>query len=292
MGAQGSGKTTLTKYIRELLDPSKLVVNTLPNTRSDLVNLLANNFLVCFDNTQRFSESVSDLLCAAVTGVTDSRRSLYTNSEQTVLWLHNTIVLNGINTIPKKADFAERSLLFELKKLKKTQYKGITDLEAKFKQDKPMILGAIFDVLSKAMRIRENLNVVELHRMADSNIDMMAIALALGIDQINFQSLLDQNNKKLQLAYAEQNMLVEAVENFMSSHSKVSGPATQIYQQMFDSVVGDKRFFPKSASALTRKLNEERMAIEAAGFRVTQRKTAQANVLEISKIPQNQLKKN
>ena len=106
-GQQGTGKSSMSKMLRLLLDPSEVDVNDLPKTRSDLVNLLVNNFLVCFDNAERFNESVSDLLCSAVTGATSSRRRLYSDSEQVVLHLHNTIVINGISVIPRKADFAE-----------------------------------------------------------------------------------------------------------------------------------------------------------------------------------------
>lgn len=290
-GAQGSGKSSTTKIIRELIDPNKLVINALPNTRSDLVTLLAANFLVCFDNTnQQFSENISDLLCAAVTGVTDAKRRLFSDSELVVLNLHNTVVLNGINAIPKKADFAERSLLFEMKKLEKTEYQSKTDLAQRFTADKPLILGAIFDTLSRAMSIRKNIVVQKRHRMADAHLNMLAIAMALGIKQEKFQAILDANNKKLQNAYAEQNQLIEALKHFMGSQTRVSGSATRIYRLIFDSIVGDKSFFPKSASALTRKLNEEREAIEAAGLRVIQGKTAVANTLEIKKIPQNQMK--
>lgn len=289
-GAQGSGKSSATKIVRELIDPNKLVINALPTTRSDLVTLLASNFLICFDNTQRFPESISDLLCAAVTGVTDAKRRLFSDSELVVLNLHNTVVLNGINAIPKKADFAERSLLFEMKKLEKTEYQSKTDLAQRFTADKPLILGAIFDTLSRAMSIRKNIVVQKRHRMTDAHLNMLAIAIALGMKQDEFQTILDVNNQKLQNAYAEQNQLIEALKHFMGSQTRVSGSATRIYRLIFDSIVGDKSFFPKSASALTRKLNEEREAIEAAGLRVIQGKTAAANTLEIKKIPQNQMK--
>lgn len=289
-GAQGSGKSSATKIIRELLDPNKLVINALPNTRSDLVTLLSSNFLVCFDNTQRFPENVSDLLCAAVTGVTDAKRRLFSDSELVVLNLHSTVILNGINAIPRKADFAERSLLFEMKKLSQTEYCGKGDLNKRFSEDKPLILGAIFDALSQAMSIRKNLIVPNRHRMADAHINMLAIAIALGMSQDEFQAILDSNNQKLQNAYAEQNQLIETLQIFLGSRNSVSGSVTRIYRQLFDSIVGDKSFFPKSASALTRKLNEEREAIQAAGLRVIQGKTAAANTLEIKRIPQNQLK--
>ena len=127
--------------------------------------------------------------------------------------------------------------------------------------------------------------------MADAHLEMLAIALALGVTQERFEKILQQNNAKLTAVYAEQNRLVEALATFMGTKNKISGSATTVYTDFYESLVGDKRFFPKSASALTRKLNEERVAIEAAGFRVVQGKTASSNTLTITKIPQNQLRK-
>ena len=66
--SKGTGKSTLTKLIRAIVDPSKAGVTIMPSNDSDLKTLLASSYLACFDNTAALSTQFSNLLCAAITG--------------------------------------------------------------------------------------------------------------------------------------------------------------------------------------------------------------------------------
>lgn len=112
--SKGTGKSTLTKLIRAIIDPAKSGVALMPGNEGDLKTLLANSYLVCFDNTAALSAKISNVLCAAITGSKEAKRKLYTDADQVVLNLHNMVVINGIDIVPYKSDLAERSLLFEL----------------------------------------------------------------------------------------------------------------------------------------------------------------------------------
>lgn len=114
---QGSGKSTLTKLIQMLVDPSLAEKTLLPSSVEELKNHLATNLLVAFDNTKKLSDDFSDILCAATTGTTFTKRKLFTDIDMMILTLKNIIVLNGIDIVPEKADLLERSLLFELEKI-------------------------------------------------------------------------------------------------------------------------------------------------------------------------------
>lgn len=143
--------------------------------------------LVAFDNTKKLSDDFSDVLCAATTGTTFTKRKLFTDIDMMILTLKNIIVLNGIDIVPKKADLLERSLLFELEKI--TPDRRMTDKEfwTNFRKKRAKILGAIFDTISKALAIRETLKLEETHRMSDAYTDMCAIALALDIPLDEFK---------------------------------------------------------------------------------------------------------
>lgn len=73
--AKGTGKSTLTKLIRALVDPSCSDASLTPNNDAELKNLLANSFVACFDNTASMKESYSNILCAAITGTKEANGS-------------------------------------------------------------------------------------------------------------------------------------------------------------------------------------------------------------------------
>lgn len=73
----GTGKSTITKLIRELIDPSVANVSFIPDNPEEIKNHLANNMVVAFDNTKHQKDIVSDILCSAVTGSSFTKRTLY-----------------------------------------------------------------------------------------------------------------------------------------------------------------------------------------------------------------------
>jgi len=87
--AKGTGKTTLSKMLTEIVSPTKTGVAIQPSSEDDLKTMLANTYVAAFDNTSALSTTFSNILCAAITGSKAAKRKLYTNSDQVVLSLHN-----------------------------------------------------------------------------------------------------------------------------------------------------------------------------------------------------------
>ena len=250
--------------------------------------MLSNTYLATLDNTEPLSTAFSNILCSAITGAAEPRRTLYTTNDLTLLNLHNLILINGIDAIPRKSDLIDRALCFELKGISKKDRKTDAEIWGTFNRDKPKILGAMFDTLSKAMEILPTMQVAETYRMSDAHREMTAIAIALGIQQEVFQRIMDNNRKKLQDAYAEHNDFVSFVITYMRKHLSVDVSVTTLYKNMRENIVGSDLFFPKSPSALSWKLNEEREAILLAGYKFECRKEKDANYIKIWKVPKNQ----
>lgn len=265
--AHGTGKTHLTKIIRELVDPSEFGVSLTPKSDDDLKVSLSNCYLATFDNTEVLKNSFSDILCAAITGSKDTKRQLFKDADLVILSLHNAIVLNGINIIPPKSDLLERSLVFELRPIPAEKRKTDAELWAAFKRDKPAILGAMFDTLAKAIALYPTIQRNrKLQRMADANFEMLAIAKALGIEEDEFQSILNTNRSKIEDFYAEINPLVNVVADFMHNKARYEGTAKELYVELSKTEVGRKTALPGSESILSRRLDEERDALKAVGI--------------------------
>ena len=286
--SKGTGKSTLTKMSTELVSPTKSGVTIQPTSEDDLKTLLANGYVAAFDNTPPLSAGFSNVLCAAITGSKAAKRKLYTNADQVVLSLHNLVLINGIDIVPYKSDLMERSLYFELLPITGSKRRTDAEIWGEFNKDKPLILGAIFKTLKKAMRILPTVKIKKLHRMADAHLEMMAIAMALGVEQEEFQRILDANLKKLEEAYAANNPFVDFVLTFMQSRGSVDYAAAKLYSEMEDTIVGDKGFFPKTPSLLSRRLNEEKEALRKNSYQFEKYKKETSNFIKISRVPQNQ----
>lgn len=287
--AKGTGKTLLTKLIRSLIDPRTVQTSLTPKSEDDLKVQLNASYMVCFDNTAPLKEPYCNILCSAITGTQDTKRQLYSDTTEVVLDLHNAIVLNGIDIVPYKSDLVDRCLLFELDKISETKRKPESEIWSEFQKVKAKILGAIFEALDKARNeILPALKVSKLHRMADAHKEMIAIAMALGVSQEEFQRIFDDNLQKLQDAYIQSNPFVETVLDYMRSTSKnVDEPAKKLFEKMKKSV-DNNGFFPKSASALSRKQKENEDALRAAGYEFSTYKKTDCNCIRIERIAQSQ----
>jgi len=289
---KGSGKSTLSKVVRELVEPSDVGITLISNSESDLKNTLAGNYVVAFDNVGDISVGYSNILCGAITGSRDSKRKLYTNCEQEILHLHNAIVINGISIDILKSDLAQRCLLFNLRPISRKDRKPDTQFWNDFNQRKPYIMDAIFRTLQEAMRIYPTLQTSEnLHRMADAQLEMEAIALALGLTREDCRKLISQNELEMQKAYAASNPFIETILDYFLSQGK---PFIEMRMQAMIDDIREKRpaarsHVPAFPSPFSQKLNLDKSVLEMFGVRYIKKKDNAGAIVRLEKIPKKAL---
>lgn len=283
----GTGKSTLTKIMREIVDPAVAMQACIPDSPEEIKNHLANNKFVAFDNTKQQKEAVSDILCGATTGTSLTKRTLYTTFEETILKIKNIIILNGIDIVPNKSDLLERSVLFELKKISPSDRKSESEFWKLFYEKKPYILGAIFDILSKAIAIRQTLELEKTHRMSDAYTDMVAIALAMDIKQDEFIRIFNDNISKLEQTRSEENFFCNIVADYLEGRlAKRTGKISEIYSAIKPLNGNDAKYFPKSSSHFSRVLNKERHSLERLGYSFKTEKKKDGSYIEFFCIKQ------
>lgn len=112
-------------------------------------------------------------------------------------------VINGIDIVPRRQDLLSRCLLFELLPISDNIRRTEAEFWSSFDKDLPYISGDIFNIICNALKILETPGDVSSGRMADATKEMLAIALALGISQDDFYTLLSENQEKLKSACTE-----------------------------------------------------------------------------------------
>lgn len=179
--------------------------------------------------------------------------------------LHNIVILNGIDVIPKKSDLLERSLLFRLNKIPAQERKNEEELEKSFKEALPYIMGAIFKTLSEYFRIKDTTKIIGSHRMAGAYKDCFVIAKVLGVEK-KFLEVFKKNQIAMQADYMETNPLISAVISYMDDigQKEKRGSVSELYDEIRE--YADKSLFPKSPAAFSRELNAQKFALEGAGY--------------------------
>lgn len=196
-GSQGAGKSTPMRMLKDLLDPSQLTSAGKITGEKELAFLASRHSLLFFDNLSFLERDNSDLLCRLITGDGFSKRKLYTDDDEVIYNFKRPLMLNGINNFVTQADLLDRALIINIKRI--SEEKRLTELElwSKFNEEKPLILGAMFTVLSKAMELFPKTPTSGLPRMADFGRWGCAVFSAINNKPFkDFQSILSGNKER------------------------------------------------------------------------------------------------
>ena len=80
-----------------IIDPKDSRICAYTSNKEAIVLRLSKSYFTCFDNVSFISKAISDLLCSAVTGASDTTRRLYTDTEERIVKLHSIIGITSIN---------------------------------------------------------------------------------------------------------------------------------------------------------------------------------------------------
>ena len=146
----GAGKTTLTRFIKSLIDPDNAGELAPFSKEDDLYAASSSRYIISVDNVSKITKKWSDIYCRLTTGAGAVKRKNYTNNEAFDLRVRNPLILNGIDFDPVFPDLRDRCLFIRLKQLKERKSKH--ELEEKFDAIRPQILGALLDAVVAALR--------------------------------------------------------------------------------------------------------------------------------------------
>lgn len=90
-GVQGAGKTTASRILRSLIDPSITEITTQPRSERDLVMAASNSRVLAFDNLSNIDANFSDTLCRVATGGAHRERKYYTNDGSERLFVYKIL---------------------------------------------------------------------------------------------------------------------------------------------------------------------------------------------------------
>lgn len=288
-GEKGSSKTTTMRKDRSIIDPANSEVIALPKGIQDLALTLSNNYLSCFDNLENISAEKSNMLCMACTGGGFTARTLYTNDEETIHKFKVPIILNGINVVATKADLLDRSILIELERIPSDERREDSEIYEEFENDKPQILGAIFNTLSKAKELYPNIKLNQLGRLADFTRWGYSIAEACGIGGEKFLNAYLKNQSRANQEALASNPVANAIILFTNQvelfEGKVSDLLTELNTVAMQNGIDVKSpLWAKEANVLSRRLNELKSNLKSEGIEFEIKHRTQGKIITIEKL--------
>lgn len=273
VGQQGSAKTTRSRRLRSLLDPSLTPVLG-DMEMSGLFLTFQHHAVPCFENVSQFKRREADMFCRAVTGNGIERRKLYTDSDAVLYSFRRPIILNGIDIPSTRPDFLDRCLIINCQRIE--SFTPLEVLDKQFEAARPKLFGAMLDLLVKTLAILDSTPGDSEFRMADFARFGRAVAVALGKQPTDFDDAYRLNIRQRDFEVLEDAPMTRVLKAFATDHSEGT-PWTGTAEVLLDALrkvatdKGDldgKKDLPNSARWLSSRLGEMASALATEGIYV------------------------
>lgn len=274
LGTAGSSKSTFSRILRQLIDPSSVPTQALPRSIADLMITASNSHLLVFDNVRTLSLELSDALCQLATGGGSRTRTLYTNNEETLVHVKKPCILNGIDDVASQPDLVSRCLLMELPTI--TLRWTEEDLNRKFAASIDAIFAGLMDTLRKTLAELDNVTDVPETRMADFARFGMAVERALNWPKDSFKDAYAQNQQQQMFNSLGDDPLAAAIRTLVRSEVEpdmtCTKTPTDLLAALREAATRNQlanRAWPMSPHSLSKRLKKMEPALRACGVGVT-----------------------
>ncbi len=271
-GEQGSAKSTLARVLRQLVDPSKAPLRSLPRDERDLIIAAGNSWLVTLDNLSKLDGWLSDALCRLATGGGFSTRELYTDADEVIFDAQRPVLINGIEELAARPDLLDRAIVLQLLALDEKERLTERTFWERFEQARPRILGALLSALSGALRLRDQVQTDRLPRMADFALLAEAAGRGLGWAEGAFLDAYELNRDEQNAATLDASVIFDPLKTLLEGKSCWEGTCKELLTDLA-STAPDKttkgRNWPKSSRALSGMLRRLTTNLRREGFLVT-----------------------
>ncbi len=256
-GEQGTAKSTATRVLRRLVDPSKTPIRPAPRNEQDLMIAASRSWVLGFDNLSGIQDWLSDALCRLSTGGGFGTRQLYTNDEESFFSAMRPIVINGIGDLATRSDLLDRALLVRLLPISPAKRKTEREFWRAFEADRPAIFAGLITAVSHALRYIDCVTISENPRMADFAEWAAAAEEALGLTKGSFHKAYMGNRKDAHSIVLEDSLLADVILDYCLRKIRSEIGLTMLLKEFHEElkeIAGPKRSedkrFPRSGRGL------------------------------------------
>lgn len=271
-GEQGSAKSTTSKVLRALIDPSTLATRSFPCDERDLVIAAQGAHVLAFDNISKVKPAMADALCRLATGGGFATRKLHSDADEVLFDATRPVILNGIPDLAERADLSDRAISLHLPTIPPHGRAFETDFWAEFEDAQPLILAALLDAASHALARVAHVTLSERPRMADFARWVTAAEPALGWPQGAFLEAYAANRKEAAEVALDGNAVANAVLTLVREQGRWRGTATDLtshLRMLYPALTESAEAFPRQAAAFGAELRRVTPLLRTHGVEVT-----------------------
>jgi len=282
-GEQGTAKSTVTRILKKLVDPSKADLRPPPRDGRDLAIGASNSRVLAFDNLSWIPDWLSDGLCRLSTGGGFATRQLYSDADEILFDLQRPVILNAIEELGGRGDLLDRSMLIALEQIPDEQRRTEREFWSAFNIAYPGMLGALYDAVSMAIRNFQNVTLDELPRMADFAELAVAAEPAFGVEAGAFLRSYLSNRASVHELALEGSHVAGALRTLVRQRCSLDLTATELLTQLNrvepkDSVKRQKSW-PKNARSLSSHLRRLAPNLRQIGIDISFHPSGKRHVL-------------
>jgi energy-coupling factor transporter ATP-binding protein EcfA2 len=168
-GPTGAGKSTLTRYLSQVLDHRDPQTPRIRKKTDDIVAACAHRYVMAFDNMTALTADQSGDLCAIASGSGLEGRKYYTNFGACGASIHRPMILNGIDGLLKRGEIRSRAVPIRLPSREGQLHLEDEVIGEDFRTHWGEMLGAVLELAAKGLGDTDTLPVpVQQSRMVSS----------------------------------------------------------------------------------------------------------------------------
>jgi hypothetical protein len=267
-GEQGSAKSTVSKMLRDLIDPNIAPLRSEQRDERDLMLAATNGWIVALDNLSKLPVWLSDALCRLSTGGGFATRTLYENDEETLFMAMRPIILNGIEELTTRSDLLDRSVIVHLPSIPADRRKSEAEVWREFEAIRPFVLGNLLDGVSHALRNIETVQLDQKPRMADFALWSTAAEESLGLAKGAFISAFMGNRESANELALEASPIASTLVELVQQRGVWQGNSSELLQalnQRASDETKKQQGWPKRPNALSGAVKRIAPNLRAAG---------------------------
>lgn len=269
-GEQGSAKSTTSAILRSLIDSNSAPLRALPREDRDLFIAATNAYSLAFDNVSGLAPWISDTLCRLATGGGFAVRQLYTDSDEILFDAMRPVLLNGIDDVVTRPDLADRAIFITLEPIPDERRRHERELWAAVHADRPRILGALFDAVSKGLCRLPDAHLERLPRMADFALWATACETSFRPEG-TFMKAYEGSRAAATETVIQADPVATAIRDLMTTDTVWTGTAADLLgalsKQAGETITRSKSW-PQTARALSGRLRRAATTLRRAGIEV------------------------
>lgn len=285
-GTRGTGKTSCMEILKRAIDPSIKIGRSPPDNVYDLGIASTTERVLTFDNLSRIKEDFSDALCQASKGGAVSRRELYKSADEISFHMHFPAIITAIG-LNLREDLLDRVILIELQPI--SAYISDEEMQARFGQIQPQILGLLCDAASAGLRNYHKIPTPEDLRVGDFCRWVCACAMDGGLPFTGEEFLRAYRLNRLASHKMSLNMLTYLLMDVVDRH--INNGVWEIKSSELFKILLDEAnkqpytrdILPTTPAAFGRRMNREIPLLQTCCYNVELRKREDANYYVFSK---------